>query len=117
MSNLKQAIELMLHFTLLTLIRSIFIGCIIKKHRGQYANTGKITSTNIWATFKNGTQSGEMYTADYTSEPGDRINTIYISTAYDESALVGIHQGRSTYNEAYIVQAQYFNEIFNISCY
>ena len=86
-------------------------------HRGQYANTGKITSANVWATFKNGTKIDEMYTADYTSEPGDSGSAIYVSTAHNESALVGIHQGRSTYNEAYIVQAQYINETFNISCY
>ena len=62
-------------------------------------------------------QQGRMYSADYTSEPRDSGSAIYVSTAHNESALVGIHQGRSTYNEAYIVQAQYINETFNISCY
>lgn len=98
-------------------VRSVPIGCIVRMHRDQYANTGKITSANVWVTFKNGTKIGEMYTADYTSEPRDSGSAIYVSTAHNESALVGIHQGRSTYNEAYIVQAQYINETFNISCY
>lgn len=58
-----------------------------------------------------------MYTVDYISEPSDSGSTIYVSTAHNESALVGIHQGRSIYNKTYIAQVQYINETFNISCY
>lgn len=38
----------------------------------------KLQVQNVWVTFKNGTKIGEMYTADYTSEPGDSGSAIYV---------------------------------------
>lgn len=95
----------------------VSVGQAVKMYGYKRSSVGKITGVDISAAFKNETRIGSMFTADYSSEPGDSGSAVYTPVPRNGIALVGIHQGRSTYNEAYIVQARYINKAFGISCY
>lgn len=102
-------------------IRSPPVGASVTKYTYTGISSGKITSTNVSARFKNGVVITNMLSADYKSQSGDSGGPIYSAAKKNNQMmvlLVGIHQGSSsTSNNAYIIQAQYINKTFGLSCY